>query len=366
MPVALITSEIEQLVRSGAPVAIGVSGGKDSQAAALATFRKLDQLGHAGPRILVHADLGVVEWDDSLPLCEELARHLGVELLVVRRKAGGLMERWESRWASSILRYATLSTVTLVPCWSTPLLRFCTSELKTKVILPELKRRFPRQVVINVTGIRRAESASRSRATVASPEADGRVWNWRPIVDWSEAEVFADIACAGLRAHPAYTDFGMSRVSCRFCIMSSLPDLRAAAAQPEARELLLRMVDLEIASTFAFQGAHWLGDVAAQHLGPATLSRIATAKEKARRRAAAESRITKPMLYVKGWPTRMLTDEEADILASVRREVCQFVGIAPAFVDRDSIHHRYTELLAAKAARGGVASSETDFHHAAL
>ncbi|MFG1187890.1 phosphoadenosine phosphosulfate reductase domain-containing protein [Xanthobacter aminoxidans] len=366
MPEALITSELEHLVRSGAPVAIGVSGGKDSQAAALATFRTLDQLGHAGPRILVHADLGVVEWNDSLPVCEKLARHLGVELLVVRRKAGGLMERWESRWASSVERYTSLSTVTLVPCWSTPQLRFCTSELKTKVILPELKRRFPGQVVINVTGIRRAESASRSRATVASPEADGRVWNWRPIVEWSEQEVFAAIAGAGLQAHPAYTDFGMSRVSCRFCIMSSLPDMRAAAAQPEARELLIRMVELEITSTFAFQGARWLGDVAAQQLGPAVLARVAAAKESARRRAAAEKRITKAMLYVKGWPTRMLTDEEADILASVRREVCQIVGITSAVVDRDSIHQRYAELLSNKTARSGVASTKTEPHLAHL
>ncbi len=42
-------------------MAVGVSGGKDSQAAAMATFAHLDDIGHVGPRILIHADLGFVE-----------------------------------------------------------------------------------------------------------------------------------------------------------------------------------------------------------------------------------------------------------------------------------------------------------------
>ena len=56
------TNEIDALIASGAPVAIGISGGKDSQAAALATFAHLNSVGHQGPRVLVHADLGMIEW----------------------------------------------------------------------------------------------------------------------------------------------------------------------------------------------------------------------------------------------------------------------------------------------------------------
>lgn len=78
-------------------MAIGVSGGKDSQAAAVATFAHLDRIGHTGPRILIHADLGSVEWKDSLPVCERLAAIHGTELVIVRRKQGGLMEQWETR-----------------------------------------------------------------------------------------------------------------------------------------------------------------------------------------------------------------------------------------------------------------------------
>lgn len=161
------------LARAETAVAIGVSGGKDSQAAALATVAHLDSIGHAGACVLIHRFLGLVEWEESLPVCEDLARHLGLELLVVRRRAGGLMERWEARWASSVRRYAALETVTLVLPWSTPSMRFCTSELKTQVIGPALRRRFPGRPIVNVTGVRREESAARAKLPVADLDLRG-------------------------------------------------------------------------------------------------------------------------------------------------------------------------------------------------
>ncbi|KWV42112.1 hypothetical protein AS026_21115 [Rhizobium altiplani] len=337
---------VDQAILAASPVAVGVSGGKDSQAAALATFRHLDQCGHDGPRVLVHADLGVVEWKNSLRICEELAAHLGCELLVVRRKAGDLMDRWEARWRSSIDRYAALETVTLVPCWSTPRMRFCTSELKTHVIQAELKRRYKGQTVINVTGVRREESATRSKATVADQgAANDNFINWRPIVDWSVQEVFSTIDASGLAPHPAYRDNGMSRVSCMFCIMSNIADLTAAAAQSESHDLYRRMVRLECDSSFAFQGSRWLGDVAPQLLTPDLRERLVVAKSTALWRKQAEDRITDGMLYVKGWPTRMLTDAEAIILAGVRSEIGALFDIECSFLDRDSIHDRYADLM---------------------
>jgi 3'-phosphoadenosine 5'-phosphosulfate sulfotransferase (PAPS reductase)/FAD synthetase len=346
-----ITAPITDLIAAGSPVAIGVSGGKDSQASALAVCDHLDRAGHTGPRLLVHSDLGVVEWRDSLPACRELADHLGLELVVLRRAKGDLMQRWESRWASSMARYEDLATVTLVPCWSTPSLRFCTSEMKTHPITAMLKRRFAGQVVINVTGIRRDESRRRALSPISDPDASGRIWNWRPILEWSEHEVFASIARHGMQPHPAYRQFGMSRVSCRFCIMSSLADLVAAAGQPEARGLYRRMVSLETGSSFAFQGGRWLGDIAPHLLDRRQRHDLAAAKVRAGRRIAAERRITPDMLYLRGWPTRMLTDPEADILASVRQEVAGLYGFPARHLERDAIHARYAQLLAEKASR---------------
>lgn len=339
---------VEELLRSDAPVAIGVSGGKDSQAAALATFRHLDKLGHSGPRILIHADLGMVEWKDSLRICLELADHLQCDLVTVQRKGGGLMERWESRWISSRTRYEVLSTVTLVPCWSTPGMRFCTSEQKTKVICAELNRRFKGQTIINVTGVRREESAARSRQAVADLERTGRIWTWRPIIDLTVDQVFSLIDDSGLEPHPAYRDFGMSRVSCRWCIMSSLADMIAAAKQPEGHGLFRRMVRLEINSGFAFQGSRWLGDIAPEILTGQMRDELAAAKAKASQRASIEKQITKDMLYVSGWPLRMLTNDEAEILASVRQQVSALYRFNSDCLDVDSIHGRYADLLAEK------------------
>ena len=347
-PVALDRDVIAALA-STAPVAIGVSGGKDSQAAVIATIGHLDAIGHTGPRILIHADLGIVEWDDSLPVCRDLARRYGVELVVVSRKAGGLMERWEARWQSSIDRYCDLLTVTLVPCWSTPAMRFCTSELKTHVITAELRRRFPGQTVVNVTGVRRAESAARARQPISDTKP-GLV-NWRPVLDWAEAEVFAAIDASGMQPHPAYRGFGMSRVSCRFCIMSNGGDLAAAAAQPEAHGLYRRMVALEATSGFAFQGARWLGDVAPHILGRDLAAGLVLGKARAGRRREIEARVPKDLLYVKGWPVRAPDQAEAELLADVRGQVSALYGFDASYLTPETIIGRYVELMSLKDAR---------------
>lgn len=351
LPPIAITPAITTLLRQHVPVGIGVSGGKDSQAAAIATFDHLDRIGHAGPRLLIHADLGAVEWADSLPVCEQLAAYLGIELVVVRRRQGGLLERWESRWRANVARYESLSTVTLVPCWSTPAMRFCTSEFKTTKIHTELKRGFNGLPIISVIGVRREESNRRARAEVADRHAGHGIWTWRPILDWTEAEVFDAIDGRGIAPHPAYRQFGMTRVSCRFCIMSSLADLKAASCQPETHDLYRKLVDLEIRSTFAFQGARWLGDIAPHLLDADAREALARAKELAGMRFAAERRITPPMLYVKGWPTRPLSDREADLLAEVRARISGMLGLNAGFLDREAIHGRYAELLAIQAGR---------------
>lgn len=317
-PAVATTPDIEALIASGAPVAIGVSGGKDSQAAALATFDHLNAAGHRGPRVLIHSDLGSVEWDDSLPTCQRLAAHLNCELIVVRRKAGGMVERWESRWISSVRRYASLETVTLLLPWSTPSMRFYTSELKAHVIGAELRRRFKGSMIINVDTI-------------------------------TETDRFESVYCAVL---PEAQAFGLADgLMTGNCIMSSMADLKAAAGAAESLELYRHLVSLEIRSTFGFQGAQWLADIAPRLLTPAMSGDVDCAKQKAAARVTLEKRITTEMLYVKGWPTRMLTDEEAGILADVRAQVSTLLGIEAQYLDVPSIHHRYAELIAANEAR---------------
>ena len=73
-----VPSEVANVLAAGAPVFVGVSGGRDSQALAYRVCAHLDDIGHQGRRFLIHADLGRVEWRDSLPVCERLAQRLGV------------------------------------------------------------------------------------------------------------------------------------------------------------------------------------------------------------------------------------------------------------------------------------------------
>src|SRR5690606_19111031 len=127
-------------------------------------------------------------------------------------------------------------------------------EMKTHPIESMLGRRFPVQPIISVTGVRRAESRRRAGLAVTDRNSNGRIWTWRPSLDWSEDDVFACIARHGCMPHPAYRQFGMTRVSCRFCIMSSLPDLIAATRQAETHPLFRRLISLECRSGFAFQG----------------------------------------------------------------------------------------------------------------
>lgn len=354
---------MDELLAAHAPVAMGVSGGKDSSALAFALSEYLDGVGHTGPRILVHSDLGRVEWRQSLPACQKLAERLGLELAVVRRPGGGLMERWRSRWRANVLRYADLLCVKLILPWSTASMRFCTSELKTDVICRHLVKRFPGRTIVSATGIRREEGRGRSSGRAVAPackpqpklsSATHRTSgvDWHPILEWSVSDVLALLAARQFPLHEAYTRFGSTRVSCAFCILASRGDLRAAASCGDNADVYREMVRLEADSTFSFQDSHWLGDVAPHLLDRETLDRLSAAKQLAEMREAQEARIPAHLLYEKGWPKVMPTAAEAELLADVRRRVSALVGIPINYTDADSVAARYRELIEARRRKG--------------
>ena len=351
-------AQVDSLLGENCPVAIGVSGGKDSCAVAFATVAHLNKIGHTGPRVLVHADLGVTEWQDSLPACRRLAEALGLELIIVRRKQGDMMDRWEQRWADNVKRWESLSCVKIILPWSTPSMRFCTSELKIDQITRELCRRYPGRKIVNVTGIRAQESSERAKASVSSEQpkltsiehATTGV-NWNAILTWSLDDVWACLDANGFARHEAYTVYGASRVSCVWCILATAEDHRAGARDPRNHALGRRMAHLEIASTFGFQGSRWLGDTLAELLTAEDRSAVAAAKDRAAVRERAETRIPKHLLYSKGWPTCLPTHEEAVLLGEVRAAVAAALGLEPTFTDPLEIIARYKDLLTEKARR---------------
>lgn len=343
--------EVESLLSQGAPVAIGISGGKDSTIAAFETVEHLDRIGHTGVRVLIHSDLGRVEWKDSLLTCERLAERLGLELIVVRREAGDMMDRWLVRWENNVRRYVNLECVKLILPWSTPSMRFCTSELKTAVICRELIKRFPGQTIMSVTGIRREESARRANAPVVAPQPKlaskkhkTSGIDWHPILDFKLEDVWLGHKRRAFPLHEAYTAFGSSRVSCAFCIMGSASDLKASASCPDNQDIYREMVELEARSTFAFQSG-WLGDVAPELLSAELREWIRGAKEKAAAREAEEARIPLHLLYQKGWPVYVPTWAEAEVMGDVRRKVGASLKLNVRYTDPASIIDRHQELM---------------------
>lgn len=351
------TPEVEGLLRAGAPAAFGVSGGKDSCLQAFAGMAYLDAIGHTGPRVLIHADLGRVEWKDSLPTCQRLAERLDLELVVVRRTSGDMMDRWLQRWVDNVARYEELSCVKLISPWSSSAMRFCTSELKVAPICRDLVRRFPGTTIINAVGIRRQESPGRRKAPITKPQPAltsathrTRGLNWNPVLDFSEEEVFARLAAERFEVHEGYRRYGMSRISCAFCVLGSEADVIASASCPDNADTYREMVDLEIASTYSFQQGRWLGDMAPHLLTEDQRHQLCDAKRMALVRQAEEARVPEHLLYVKGWPTVMPTAAEADMLADVRLKVAGAVGLELASgLTGEAVLARYADLMAQRA-----------------
>jgi 3'-phosphoadenosine 5'-phosphosulfate sulfotransferase (PAPS reductase)/FAD synthetase len=358
-PALSTTDRILSLIGLGVPVAAGVSGGKDSDVMAREVQQYLRSLGHTGELILIHSDLGRIEHRDSLPACQRLADRLGLELVVVRREKGDMVDRWLQRWHDNLERYSILKCVKLILPWSTPNMRFCTSEMKTAIICRYLVERFKSSVILSATGLRRQESPKRAKAEVCSVQSKlehktfgTSGYNWNPILPWTLEDVFAYHEYYNIPLHEAYTTFNLSRVSCSYCILSSHADLIASATDVRNHDVYRELVDIEIDTAFSFQSDTWLGDVAPHLLSTEQQHGLITAKRIAAQRERIESAIPPHLEYVRGWPTVMPTRHEAVILSEVRNAIADLYGLSISYADPDAILARYEELMADRAKKG--------------
>jgi DNA sulfur modification protein DndC len=249
-----ITKEIRDLIEAGAVFYCSHSGGKDSQA----MFILLRDLVPADQLVVVHADLGRVEWSG---VQDHILETIGsFELNVVRAQyrdgsTKDLLSMVERRFEKDPAR----------PCWPSSSARFCTSDLKrdpiAKFIRNDLKARGA-EIGVNCVGLRAQESSARAHRQIfqvnkRETNTLRTVYDWLPIHHLLVEEVFQVIAEAGEKPFWAYQE--NERLSCVFCIFGCGGDLRHGAKQrPElAREYL----DLEIRTGWTMFPRRSLADV---------------------------------------------------------------------------------------------------------
>lgn len=234
------------------------SAGKDSQAMLTHIVERADADGVDRSRIVVvHADLGRMEWEGTRGLAEQQATAYGLRFEVVQR-AEDLLDQ-------IVTRHNTLRAKgdTTTPAWPSSTARYCTSDQKTSQVAKlmtrlaaehrETHRDRPIRI-LNCLGIRAAESPARAKKVPFERDktaTNGRriVDRWLPIFDWSDEQVWATIRRSGLPYHPAY-DAGMPRLSCVFCILAGRKELVLAATLNPGLAQQYLDVELMVGHTF--------------------------------------------------------------------------------------------------------------------
>lgn len=226
-----LTTEIKCLITRGAIFYCSHSGGKDSQA----MYAEMIEFVPDAQLVVVHADLGEIEWTGVQEHIENTTRHP----INVVRASKSFFDMVERR----------TETRPDVPCWPSSAHRQCTSDLKRdpihKFIRADLKAR-GKMLAVNCMGIRAQESSARAKKNPfvlnkRLSKAGREIYEWMPIFTWSTAEVFARITEAGQTPFWAYRE--NERLSCVFCIMGCAGDLNHGARQRP--DLFAKYVEIE-------------------------------------------------------------------------------------------------------------------------
>lgn len=196
------------------------SGGKDSQA----MLAWLIAQGYKDKLVIVHADLGEMEWEPMHDWIE--ANSFGVPVHVVQ---GDLT------FFELCRKYKRLPS---------GLARFCTSELKTRPCEQFMKQYCKERGItkaISALGIRAEESPSRAKKGefIAKTKL---LTIWNPILHMLLPEVISTIHGAGQELHHVYAK-GYSRLSCVFCPFAKVKEHQMMAQ--DRPELFHKMVQLE-------------------------------------------------------------------------------------------------------------------------
>ena len=239
-------------------VILGFSGGKDSVAAAL----RLKELG-VTPELWHHdVDGGPDEaeptlrwdWPITRDYCRAFAEALGMPIYYSWRIGGLTGELLKEDDRTKPVRYerpdgtigqgggltGAIATRRRFPAIGPDLrTRWCSSVVKIDVMSVAIagQDRFRGKRVLVVTGERAEESANRARYAdfeshrnhQPGPRAQRHVDHWRPVLHWTESEVWDIMRRHSVQPHPCYR-LSFSRASCALCIFLSDDDLATVNA----------------------------------------------------------------------------------------------------------------------------------------
>lgn len=238
-------------------IVISSSAGKDSQTTLDVMVEMAKKQGFPKYRmVVVHADLGDVEWEGTKELAKEQAEHYGIRFEVVCKvdtevAPANLLERVRVRG-----KFPDSSR------------RWCTSDHKRAPIhklYTQLSNEFrikgEATRILNCMGMRAEESPARAKKPVFSnlkSNKNQHVDEYLPIHSYTEEQVWARIKQSGVRHHPAY-DWGMPRLSCSFCVLASKAALvRAAQLRPE---MAAKYAEVEKETGHSFQQGLSMKDI---------------------------------------------------------------------------------------------------------
>jgi 3'-phosphoadenosine 5'-phosphosulfate sulfotransferase (PAPS reductase)/FAD synthetase len=198
-------------------IVVSVSGGKDSGAACL-HLKELDL-----PYIAVFAN---TNWER-----ESTLEYIRGELT---RVIGAIKEVRGKYTLPELVKHKGM--------FPSRTRRFCTTELKVKPLAA-----FVRALdddVVNVVGIRAAESEARSKLAEWewSDTFDCEVW--RPLINWTEQDVIDIHHRHGLKPNPLYL-LGASRVGCWPCIHARKSEIKFIADNDPARIDEIRQLEAD-------------------------------------------------------------------------------------------------------------------------
>ncbi len=211
------------------------SGGRDSQAG-LALLKRMGLLHKV---VIVHSDLGDMEWEEMKPWIEKNSFDIPVHVVQASEDFFELCRR-TGRLPSGMQQY-------------------CTDFLKTQPI-----KEFIHQYMydhglktgINATGMRAQESKRRankkfftlskgkgtSEMHMVRKHPEHTIYDWLPIFNYTHEEVGEEIKLAEQKEHHVYS-LGFSRLSCVLCVNGRINEhKKAAKLRPK---LARKMVDLE-------------------------------------------------------------------------------------------------------------------------